>query len=620
MVWVKNILSKVNKFYSLANNSYNLISIAISEEEKEALLQKLREKRQKEKSEQAAPAQSGLYSKLVNVIRAGVSNGTIDTDDIDTSDLLLIAEEYKKAIELGSGFSTVWKNLKIFLRNNDIIGDDEDEENLLEDVINELREDLKTRAGGIANLNKPDDPNIVNQLVETRAVKQKEMLEEVGRDDGPSAFEIGLKEDSPEYNPLMSGDKQQFGVGTQKSFKDWAESYINEAKSYEDMLEESDEQTKSTIDELIIILKELSKLAKAKHQYSVKLELAPGDIDAETMLNKITQAMEPRLQKRNSLKSKLRLKNLEKKNQEILNKLQDPKLPLIDKLLLDQKLKLNELLVSRDYGREKEKQLRQNLIAILEGKILKKNPDGTFTRVKSPGREGALPSGETLRKMLQEIENAKQERLARKEVETKIRHEKIHVNPELGRENRNKVNWDIIKLNDFIKVNLKDALLTPKDTAKKALIAELKKSGKLDNYKKLIDAVGLSVNKPENKEKILSTVKDLTVAIRNDIRTDSKIGGLFVKFIITSRSNKFLYDFRNKLQVLEKMGIEERSEFTDMEKQVIQEVIDLGLKLSNYYYNLRIPRIKSSDKLIMHYNAIADMIFYLSKRLEKIIE
>jgi len=432
MIWLAKLIRDIDSFYKKA---MNLSKIAISPEDAIALkereirerLLKQREEKQKAKQRELEKSQPlKLYLELVDIVNSGVETGKINTQDIDVDDLLLIAEEYKEAIKLDAGFATVYQHIRIFLKNNDVIGDEPDEdedsenvfgsENKLEDILNAIIKDLKDRAGG-ADLTKiKDSDEVREQIKAARDRKTQELYEEAGT----SALEQGQSGiGGPTYNPYREtggedGPKFRSGFHEEdvKTYKNWSKSFKDEAEYYKTTLsEDASEDIHNNTIQLIEILNHLAPLATKLEQANQQLLTVPDDKDAALDVRILKEKIKPLIETRIKLKAKIRNYFREKDAKNYKDQLNDPEKSIIEKLILSQKAALSELSASRDINKQKEKVLRQNLLAILEGKILK-NVNGKMRRVAVPGRlVGTLPSKELLQRYLDEIEAAKAERI-----------------------------------------------------------------------------------------------------------------------------------------------------------------------------------------------------------------
>ena len=447
MIWLKKLLRDVDNFYKNAINSSSFYKQAeidyekakqfknMSPEDKKSFLGGLtpeekkdffkymaeQDKIQKQQEEEALKRSQDnpLYRKMIDTINDGVATKAINTDDVDVDDFLQIAEEYKEACKLNAGYSTVWKNLNIFINNNEIVGEDEDEENPLEDVINEVRADLKTRAGGIKNLSIADSSDVQAKL---KAARER-AIEEIYQGETPTAFQQGQQGGQPTYNPLLEGggenapkSKSGYGVEDEKTYKDWVKTFDNEAAYYRDQLIGIDDPNViNNTNNLVTLLDKLKPLAKEREDLKQQIILTPDDKNIGITKEKfrlVNEKIKELNAQRARIKKKIRVYFINKNNENLKLQVNDSDLSMKDKLILMQRIGLNELLASNDYNKQEEKTLRQNLIAILEDKIIKVI-NGVPRRVSKPKNwvGGGLPSRADLQKMLEAIEIAKSKRI-----------------------------------------------------------------------------------------------------------------------------------------------------------------------------------------------------------------
>ena len=385
-----NLLQKVENFYNQAINYY-FDKTAADEDDNE------------------------LYFEL----RAAASQ-LKDPDAID--ELLIIAELYQAAIKMGQGFSSVNTAIKNFMREYpDVLGDEDSDENELENILDEIISDLRNRAGGAAALKIEDSLEIKKRLQEVKLQKELEQDAEAASE-GPSAFEIGLgvapeeseggyqkpSDESARWNPFMEGggkdaDKTNVGYSAQRIYepKDWVKTFLNEAERYQENLEgETNSKVIDKTKELIDILKRLSILAGKREELRKKLSIAQ-DANDQKQFEDIEKQISDLSTTRRKIKSTLR-RYFSTVDQ---NKLQSEldRSTGSEKFLLEQKIAIKEALASRDRNRHKEITLRRDLVNMIEGKARSKVHKGWVG--------GGMPTGETLAKILREIEAAKAERI-----------------------------------------------------------------------------------------------------------------------------------------------------------------------------------------------------------------
>lgn len=460
------------------------------------------------------------------------------TDPGLSSELLLISEMYKKALEIGTGWNTVYRGISTLL--NMSLDDEEDpEQERVEDVLNDVVKDLRNRAGGPGGINKPDSPEVVAQLKRVKDDFNTQSLQEEMK-----LFDAPDEETAPEGTSVLDpfegagegGKGRGFSFISKKPLKDWVESYVNERERYQDQIHQpAPKHVHNNLKELIETLQKLEAKTIAEMKVTNELAAAP-DPAKEADRNKLRAEISGLKKERRRLKLNLRQFELSQNLttiQHAVSKVKDPR----EKLLLEQEAKLRELQISRHVGKRKEINLRKVLIKSMSG--------------------GNMPGPDTLKKMLDKIEEAGRdpERKSPKEyssIEGKALRERI-------------LSGSLIGLLD----NFLERIRTYKASAKKDIVDSLigsllkAKEAELKPFKDAVDAA----RKLKDKPALDIAIKNLNNAMnKKEINDQAELHPTIVE--IATRCNQF----RDTAYVFKKLSTPGRTEEPD-DKEKIQNAI-----------------------------------------------
>ncbi len=173
----------------------------------------------------------GLYNRIEDAARQ-ISNSDV------LSEVLLIAELYKKALTIGGGFNLVNKAISNLVN---MLDDEDDEEQMaVEDLMNELSKDLRARAKATPL---GDSDEAIRELQNVKKELNARLISEDLEGDEPGAYEAGLsqyQEGAEGVFDPTGGVSQEVGKAkgrgyhvTTRSYKDWVQSYENELQRYE---------------------------------------------------------------------------------------------------------------------------------------------------------------------------------------------------------------------------------------------------------------------------------------------------------------------------------------------------------------------------------------------------
>lgn len=335
-----------------------------------------------------APDDRALYAELQTAASESVN------PDVSYN-LKILAAMYQKALELNGGFNTL--NLIIQNMLQDLDPEEEESDNV-ENLLNQISNSIAARAS------RPDSPGVVRELQMAGSAVRSEIAPITSDEDEPapeddeemSAYEAsvlgysGAQEEGSEKDemakflpggatPEVTG-KRGWGVGKAHTYKDWAALYETEREKYQRDMEGPDTMlTKAARDarknatvmtnlrilvDTLVKLEALTKEAvKLEHQIMIETEVPHPKEEAR--LAAIREELRKLEHNRGLLKRNLK-KVYKTSELETLRKEQaSPGKSDREKLLLQEKIKLQELRLSDAYGYGKEAKERQRLIDAL---------------------------------------------------------------------------------------------------------------------------------------------------------------------------------------------------------------------------------------------------------------
>lgn len=374
-----------------------------------------------ESTDKEIATEAPYFDELMNTAR--------QVDDPELSQQLeVLAELYRYALQIGGGYATIARAINN-LKNMYSDGSDSN----IEDILNGMTKELAKAAGGIKQLGGNDNPSFVQRLAQLKqdiedrtqeghsgaldAYHEEVGGQSQGAQTGESAedlAEAGLTpEDAEIINPAALGfdnkddpktNKGWHTVGSGRPYKNWKEYYNNERVSYEtDLANEHDPVNRKTLDELIKLLPILSeKTQKALDLSNALRSDVSNPKDAAQMkeqLKTMRQELNQIKAARQTLKNRIRSTQLQREQQ----KFSDEEESLTARMqssadperkekarreleLIQQKRALNNLAMSNDVYKAKERNYRLELVRQISG--------------------GAWPSQEWINKQKAKIDNA----------------------------------------------------------------------------------------------------------------------------------------------------------------------------------------------------------------------
>lgn len=528
------------------------------------------------------PGSLDLYNKLLDIIR------TIRDPDI-AAEALLIADMYKKAIEMNDGFNFVRKGISNFIniQLEDLDPDDEDDPlNALEEVFNDVHADLTSRAKAAGSNLKGDSPNAEKAI---RAVKdefnQQSLNEELsGASGGKSVSD--LSDFDPEaiakFDPtggvgLEEGKTKGKGyfVRTVKELKDWIKSYDNEIDRYkEELVGEKNPVIVGKKRRLISLLEELKSKKAQENILREQSEVAP-DPAIQKQLENIRNDLKKLKTERNTLKSGLRQNALSLQTDQLLKEYSQAERSgnKKEQFRLEQELALRKVMQSQDHNKGEEVKARKLLLSWLPGMTMSEVGLATFRNLQKKIEEAAA------KKIPVEVVRKEQAKQVADIKRTK------RIDPNLR---SNIYDWANMTLDGFI-THLSQALLAERKTIKDKIVGTKNKhvtEAEKTYFKPYLDNVANASNAGDK-----SALRAAVAKLREQVASAARLTPQFTQYVISVRSSKFFYEFRDRLKQLKTMNVEEKTKLNQSEINFITDTINMGQKLINFYENLEIPSL-----------------------------
>ena len=478
------------------------------------------------------------------------------------SELLLIAEMYKKVVQLGRGYYSINRAISNIM-NNYLEDEDSPEQSSVEDLLNEVVRDLRVRAGGQANLNKPDGPEVVAELKKfrddfnNRAVQDE--IDDLSQfdDKAVSTFDptggMGREES-------QKGSGRGYFVQKVKSLKDWLEYYSNEKNRYEhDFSQQNNKLLTTKKDNIIAVLSEL--IAKINEANKLQQDIAANpDPNKDAQLQALQQKIRELRARRSQIRGALRRDLLDLQKNNLQSELKDTK-DNRKRFLLQQQLELNKTLLSQDRNKGEEVRLRKIL--------LKSMSDGN-----SLGQE-------TLQKLLSKIQEAAAQK---KPIEEVRKQQAVNV-----REKKQAKNLE------GLIIDLGQKIATQKIVVKQTItdFIRAEEHTVFQPYlNKIAEAKGSG-----NAEAIKASIKELQKAINSHADGQPAV-------IAYVESAKTFYDLKKLATIIEKSKVMDSKEPVPQDIAIlINNMIQESGRLVSLY-----GKVKHFDTIVAATNAIVQLL------------
>jgi len=337
----------------------------------------------------AAPDDKTLLSDLETAAREVVNPDVSYT-------LQILADVYRKVLQINGGFNTLYLMVQGILEDLD---PEEDEQVNVETLLNKIRKSLELRA------ERPDSPGAMRELQMAASEAKRRLAEQapdVPEEDDRDEDEVSPYEASilgyggaqqafeeeggvAKFDPTggvspeaaQSGKGRGYSVGKAHTYKDWAALYATEREKYQRDMEgpdtmlttaarraRKDANVMTNLRILVDTLVKLEALTKeaVKLEQQILIETEVPHPKEEARLAEIREELRKLEHNRGLLKRNL---NKYYKTSQLESLQQEESAPGKsdrEKLLLQQKIKLQELRLSGAYGYGKEARERQRLI------------------------------------------------------------------------------------------------------------------------------------------------------------------------------------------------------------------------------------------------------------------
>jgi len=568
MTYLKKVFRQINSFCKLAQQSWTMPDDPNKEED--------------------------LSQKLIEI------GNSLSDPDMRT-DLALIIQKYREALNIKGGYNDVIKSIDKFINTQLYSIDEDDAEydvaNDLEEALLDLNADLEARAkeagGGINKGDTAEAHAAINRI-------QEQFDEEVRENElsgGPSTSDLTQFDPNAISTLDLTGgvDKETaqekgrgYSVGVVRTPKDWISFYTKEKEKYEeDIKTEKNRRTLEKKQGIITVINQLiPQLEIESRLYEIASTTDDKEINAK--LAKVRETIKGLRSQRGHLRAGLRNSILEEnitRVQEELSKVRTPK----EKLILEQELELQKLLRSPDANKGAETKARKMLLAYLPS--MTQSPAGMAT----------------LQKLIDNVNAAAAQKISRKEINKQIADEdaknrgKLPITEEIQKARElagltqlqkkylpRARDWNKTNLKGFIS-ELSKALLAERKTAKDRLVGtkqtKIKEEQKA-KFKPYLDVIAAAANSG-NRAAMLDAVRILRKAVSNEV----PLLPTFSQYVVSVRLSKSFHEYKDALNNLNEAGIEEAKTLSDAEAFFIKRVIERGQELVSYFGDLQVKSI-----------------------------
>lgn len=576
MPYLPNLIKRIDEFYRLAQMKYTMPD----DPEEEA-------------PDTERPGMDGLYGKMIQASKE-------IADPNLAEEVELIAEFYKKALELnnGNGFNLVNRGVSSAL--NFLDDSNSEEEFAVQDLLNEVSQDLRQRIKQAPYANPQADSKAEEALREVknsfdrRTVQQDLTSEEPGHEDPDDRVPEGLEQydekATGKFDPTggVGGEKgdrvnRGYSRGGGHSYVDWVKRYQNERDRF--MHELSDlgkdpryagksDRTKISIKSNLESLINTLDNAISLTQEALKLEASgdnPGRLQQVSDELKKTQAEKTRHA------SNLRhffmadnLQDLEAKEQ--LAK--DPK----EKLYWNEQAKVQKLRLSGDKNTAEEIKWRNVLVKSMA--TTDTHGDLTFLGLSKDTLEkikAGIRAGEAQKIPYAEVNRLKGVEIAKlKGIEDKDMGDRRRGSHNDSTWRMKNWNLDIIEFRGLVE-HMTQMLATSRVVAKQAVSHEIVDGKKKHNaLKPFVDAVAMAATKRDK-----SALSQASLALASKMEEFKNRSQAIKAYQWNIRYSKLFYDLRDGFLNVSKFI--EAPELTAEQKSIVEGLIRTGELLIKHY-------------------------------------
>lgn len=564
---------------------------------------------------EADEADLGLYDDIMDAAR--------QIADVDVlSEVLLIAELYKKALEIGGGFNAVNKAISNLVNMMD--DEDNEEQMAVEDLMNKVSRDLRNRAKATPM---GDSDEAVKAL---RQVKDEINTRLISEDLEPeqTPFEAGMEGEvvfdptggvSPEVGKAKG---RGYRVET-RSFKDWAQSYENERQRYEHELTAPELQlsrtglearrnasSRNNLKELVSLLSQMVELTKEATRLETELQAVP-DPDKQARLETVRNELRKMQSRRIGLKKNLRNYQYDQQVKSLTEEAAAARTPQ-EKFLLEQRIKLTELMMSPDRGKAEEAKYRRMLINSMTGGHA--IPPEQVARIQAKIQEGAAKKRKATQLYREKAEQVAAQKGTKETIKT--REELLEGGARaprrgLGAGRIHDYDFDLAGLEGLI-THLTQRMATERIVVKQKITDKLKKAQQdATSLKPFMDDLAKAATKKDRTAFLASAQR-----LRTKMDEFKNVQPEMVQYVISLRTSKFFYSFRDKAkQIGEWLGQPMSAE----QVSFIDDTIREGRRLVDFYKSLKVKPITPGwAERTTHYKPPTEIIEKIVKNLEGI--
>jgi|SRR5271166_2241019 len=354
MTYLPSLIKRIDDFYSLVTSFPRLKALA--QNWQTAYMPDDEGDEPEGGGGQALPGDEwvGLYPNIIGVAES-LSNEKNDFKYEDIAhELQLIAELYKKALEINGGYHQMQEYIKRTMANIDMMIDEsegfigDEVRDMSDDILEEVSSDLRKRA----------KTPVTQQADEAAATRElKTIRDNFNRQEARQEMES----QKSVYEKGKPGAETGHGIAA-RATPETPEKYAREVARLRQSLEtETDPKTKASIEELGNTLVDLISKMKVTKEAEDAVKITPDDEGAQKRYKQATEDLERLRYQRKVLKSRLNKFLLDKDQEELQSQLVTVRNPM-ERKWIEEKIKLLQLRQSNDLRKRDEIKARKTLI------------------------------------------------------------------------------------------------------------------------------------------------------------------------------------------------------------------------------------------------------------------
>lgn len=329
MTYLPSLIKKIDDFYKLTESFTLLKRMA---QQSTWTMPDDPEEEETESQEDAG----GLYSSIMGAANSISNEGNDFKNEDVANELLLIADLYRKVLEINGGYAALNNAIRVALANIDSMIDDsdgtigEDVREIAEDTLEEAAGDIRRRAKAATN---PMDEAKATQIL--RSVKQNFNQQEARQE---------MESQKSVYEKGKPGAETGHGIAARPT-PETPQKYSNEIRNLSESLENAtDPNNRKDIVELAQTLDQIIKQMKEVARVQDEWKLTPDDTTKQEEFNVAVAKLNELRTKRRLLKNKLNKFLLETEKSRLMSQLAAvPNSKPQEKEWLQQKIRLLDL-------------------------------------------------------------------------------------------------------------------------------------------------------------------------------------------------------------------------------------------------------------------------------------